>query len=158
MDTQTFCPVHLLTTVFHAPQTSDAAGRKPKPSGTFSSSSHPLTPGLKWSSTWNRSSEEGSCSTHKARLHIKPLLTWEKCLRQHSSMWADLVVVFIQHNHDLCHIVQFSHSTQVVHGLFPLLVLLLLKHLINVLFKHSNNKTWSMLPGHKVKKNQFWVQ
>lgn len=40
--------------------TSAEAGLKPKPVGAFSSSSTPLTPGLKWSSTWKRSSEEMS--------------------------------------------------------------------------------------------------
>lgn len=40
--------------------TSAEAGLKPKPVGAFSSSSTPLTPGLKWSSTWKRSSEERS--------------------------------------------------------------------------------------------------
>lgn len=37
--------------------TSAEAGLKPKPVGAFSSSSTPFTPGLKWSSTWKRSSE-----------------------------------------------------------------------------------------------------
>lgn len=41
--------------------TSAEAGRKPNPVGMFLSSSQPLTPGLKCSSTWKRSSEEGSC-------------------------------------------------------------------------------------------------
>lgn len=44
------------------------------------------------------------------------------------SLQADLIVVFIQHNDYLCHVVEFSHSTQVVHCLLPLLVLLLLIH------------------------------
>lgn len=43
------------------PLTSEEAGRKPKPVGAFSSCSTPLTPGLKWSSTWKRSSDEMSC-------------------------------------------------------------------------------------------------
>lgn len=47
-------------------RTSEEAGRKPEPRGAFSSSSQPLTPGLKWSSTWKRSSEVGSC-THTDR-------------------------------------------------------------------------------------------
>lgn len=41
--------------------TSAEAGLNPKPVGAFSSSSTPLTPGLKWSSTWKRSSDERSC-------------------------------------------------------------------------------------------------
>ena len=41
--------------------TSEEAGLKPKPVGAFSSSPTPLTPGLKWSSTWKRSSDEMSC-------------------------------------------------------------------------------------------------
>lgn len=45
--------------------TSAEAGLKPKPVGAFSSSSTPLTPGLKWSSTWKRSSEVRSCRGSK---------------------------------------------------------------------------------------------
>lgn len=43
------------------------------------------------------------------------------------SVGADLIVVFVQHDDDLRHVVQFSHGAQVVHRLFPLPVLLLLK-------------------------------
>lgn len=47
----------LMWLYFTCRATSAEAGLKPKPVGAFSSSSTPLTPGLKWSSTWKRSSE-----------------------------------------------------------------------------------------------------
>lgn len=39
-----------------------------------------------------------------------------------------LVVVLIEHDDDLCHVVEFRDGSQVVHGSLPLLVLLLLRH------------------------------
>lgn len=38
-----------------------------------------------------------------------------------------LIVVFIQHDDDLRHVVEFSDGAQVLHGLSPLPVLLLLR-------------------------------
>lgn len=58
--------------------TSAEAGRKPKPVGAFSSSSTPFTPGLKWSSTWKRSSEEMSFKEGRrgtGGLCLHPLIT-----------------------------------------------------------------------------------
>lgn len=51
--------------------TSAEAGRKPKPAGALPSSSQPFTPGLKCSSTWNLSSEEGSCRDSKATGEVR---------------------------------------------------------------------------------------
>lgn len=39
-----------------------------------------------------------------------------------------LIVVLIQHDDNLSHIVEFRDSTEVIHGTLPLLVLLLLSH------------------------------
>lgn len=103
--------------------TSAEAGRNPKPKGAFSSSRQLLTPGLKCSSTWNRSSEDGSYK------HTPPQsVYYEKSIvRNNPSSWTDLIVILIQHDDYLSHVVEFSYSTQVVHGLFPLLVFLLLQ-------------------------------
>lgn len=46
-----------------------------------------------------------------------------------------LIVVFIQHDDDLRHVVEFSDSAQVLHGLSPLPVLLLLG-------TQADMKTW----------------
>lgn len=54
------------------PLTSAEAGRKPNPVGMFLSSSQPLTPGLKCSSTWKRSSEEGSCECMSQAIGEEP--------------------------------------------------------------------------------------
>lgn len=40
----------------------------------------------------------------------------------------NLIVVLVQHDDDLRHVVELGHGAQVVHGLFPLPVLLLLQH------------------------------
>lgn len=57
--------------------TSADAGLKPKPVGAFSSSSTPLTPGLKWSSTWKRSSEERSCRENNQDYDTpSPIWSW----------------------------------------------------------------------------------
>lgn len=60
--------VHLLACDSTCRATSAEAGLNPKPVGAFSSSSTPFTPGLKWSSTWKRSSEERSCEEMQQRI------------------------------------------------------------------------------------------
>lgn len=101
--------------------TSEEAGRKPKPSGALSSSLHPFTPGLKCNSTWKRSSEEGSYR-HTCQ-HTK------EATKLSTKSWCHisyLVIVLIQHNNNLCHIVEFGYSAEVVHSLLPLFIFLLL--------------------------------
>lgn len=46
-----------------------------------------------------------------------------------------LIVVFIQHDDDLCHVVELSDGVKVLHGLSPLPVLLLLR-------TQADMKTW----------------
>lgn len=126
--------------------TSAEAGLKPKPVGAFSSSSTPLTPGLKWSSTWKRSSEVRSCRgsnskqmfLHNVALHfyfifnqvakftLQKLTQKMAAYDKNKSTKLYLIVVLIQHDDNLSHIVEFRDSTEVIHGTLPLLVLLLL--------------------------------
>lgn len=103
-------------------QTSEEAGRKPKPIGALSSSLHPFTPGLKCNSTWKRSSEEGSYR-YKCQQMKQEQKLGTKGWSGHISY---LVIVLIQHNNNLCHIVEFGHCAEVVHSLLPLFIFLFL--------------------------------
>lgn len=56
-----------------------------------------------------------------------------------------LVVVFIQHDDNLSHVVELRDSTEVIHGTLPLLVLLLLSYK----FTHTQPQLQCLPPSEK---------